>query len=75
MSLFNENCYAKELKSLKDIIKLSDSQTKASIKCNCGHTILMPTKKDKIVCDWCGEYVFKDKETEFRYRMLSKLSK
>lgn len=75
MSIFGDNCYTKDPKKIKDIIKLASEQTDASIKCDCGHTVLVPTRKDKIICSWCGEYVFKDKETEFKYRMLSKLSK
>lgn len=26
-------------------------------------------KSDRQLCDWCGRYVFKDKQTEFKYRV------
>lgn len=26
-------------------------------------------KKGKQLCDWCGRYVFKDNQTEFKYRV------
>lgn len=26
-------------------------------------------KKGKQLCDWCGKYVFKDNQTEFKYRV------
>jgi uncharacterized protein (DUF983 family) len=32
-------------------------------------------KKDKILCDWCGRYVFKNKKAEYDYRMKELLNK
>ena len=31
-------------------------------------------KKGKQLCDWCGRYIFKDKETEFKYRLKEKIN-
>lgn len=36
---------------------------------NCGRKIYIHKDKEKAVCSWCGKYVFKNKENEFRYRM------
>jgi len=39
------------------------------VKCEkCGRSILIG-KKDKVLCPSCGRYLFKDKKTEFMYRM------
>ena len=43
--------------------------TKNSVKCkHCGHSMLIG-RKEKIICNWCGHYVFKDDKKEFMYRM------
>ena len=39
------------------------------VKClKCGHSVPIG-RKDKMLCEFCGKYVFKDKKEEFRYRM------
>lgn len=47
--------------------------TDSSIKCSCGHSIL--TTKQKTLCTWCGNYVYKDKKLEFEERLKSSLKK
>lgn len=49
--------------------------TKTRVRCACGHSVVIPTRKDKKICSWCGNYVFKDKETEFKYRFKENLLK
>lgn len=49
--------------------KYANILTKSRIKCNCGHSIVIPACVDKVICSWCGNYVFKDKKTEFEYRI------
>ena len=49
-----------------------DIYLSASIKCPyCGHSCHF-FKMDKIVCDWCGKYVFKTKQAEFEYKLKSR---
>lgn len=55
----------------KDKVKL-DFYTKNSVKCRCGHTNFLGSK-EKIICSWCGNYVFKNKKIEFIYRIGEKL--
>lgn len=43
-------------------------------KCNCGHTIVIPACVDMVLCNWCGNYVFKDKKTEFEFRMKERMN-
>lgn len=39
------------------------------LKCKkCGHTVKM-MDKEKGFCEFCGNYIFKDKRDEFMYRM------
>lgn len=38
--------------------------------CKCGHIVCIPAFREKVLCKWCGEYVFTDKRKEFEYRLL-----
>ena len=61
--------------SLKEIKILSSEQTKNRILCkNCGHGKLLG-KQDEVICDHCGNFIFKDDETEFKYRLRQNLIK
>ena len=44
-------------------------------KCKCGHAFLIHTTEDKKLCDWCGNYVFKTPQAEFKYRVAEKMGK
>lgn len=59
----------KEIKILDN--KLSDKK----VYCKCGHSMTFTNGIDRIFCDWCGHYCYKDKKTEFKYKMTSKLAK
>ena len=61
--------------SFNEIAILSGEQTNNRKLCkNCGHSILLG-RQDKKICTHCGCYVFKDKQTEFKYRMLERQTK
>ena len=49
--------------------KYASILNKNRIKCSCGHSNVIPAKMDKVLCTWCGNYVFRDKKAEFEYRM------
>jgi len=59
---------------LENPIKYSHILTKERIKCSCGHCVNIPPNLDKIICTWCGNYVFRDKKTEFEYRMKERMN-
>lgn len=42
--------------------------------CKCGHKVMIENKREKTLCNWCGNYVFKNKKDEFKYRMECKLN-
>ena len=51
--------------------KLKDN----NIKCKCGHINTMSNREDKMICKWCGNYVFRNKQKEFEYRLKEKMIK
>ena len=55
--------------SNKEIIKKASEMTDHRKICKCGHSIPMTERTEKTICSWCGNYVFRDKKTEFEYRL------
>ena len=55
--------------TIKEFKKMTDEYEKVKYKCKCGHRVVIPKWVDKQLCDWCGSYVFKDKRSEFKYRI------
>lgn len=43
------------------------------VKCKCGHTLIL-IGRDKVICNHCGYYVYKDKKQEFQERMRKLLN-
>ena len=56
----------------KEYERMTDEYDKVKYPCICGHRVIIPYNKDKGICSWCGNYVFKTKQDEFRYRLEQK---
>ena len=56
--------------TIKEFKRMTDEYEKVKYICRCGHRVVIPKWVDKQLCDWCGRYVFKDKKTEFKYRIM-----
>lgn len=63
----------KKLLSTEEFNRMSDEYDKVKYKCKCGHRVIIPKWIDKNLCRWCGNYVFKDKKSEFEYRLKEKM--
>ena len=59
--------------SIEEFSRMTDEYDKVKYTCKCGHRIVIPKWVDKNICNWCGNYVFKNKKDEFEYRMKQKL--
>lgn len=64
-----------KLLTIKEYERMQDEYNKVKYKCRCGHKVIIPKWVDKQICGWCGKYVFKSKEDEFKYRMKGVLKK
>lgn len=60
--------------SFNAIEKLHSAMTDIRIKCNCGHSIVMPPKKNRVICSWCGNYVCKDKKEQFKHDLIKAIN-
>lgn len=57
----------------KEMELINEDYIKHTIKCKCGHSIAIINKSGVAECNWCHNNVFKDKKTEFKYRMKENL--
>lgn len=53
--------------------RMTDEYDKVKYRCKCGYRVVIPVWQDKEICSCCGNYVFKDKREEFKYRMKEKI--
>ena len=50
----------------------AEEYQKIKIQCkNCGYKAVIPVWVDRQVCNWCGNYVYRNKQLEFK-EMLKK---
>lgn len=54
-------------------IKKSEYMAQIRMYCKCGHSIIMPKYLDKRLCDWCGHWVYRTKEIEFKEKLKSQM--
>lgn len=59
----------KEKLTIPQMERLQDALNKHTYTCECGHRVVILPQKDKIICNWCHKYVFKNKHDEFKYRI------
>jgi len=38
-------------------------------KCKCSHSVLFTGKKDRLICNHCGNYVYRDEKTKMKYKV------
>ena len=43
--------------------------------CKCGRRVIISYNQDKQLCSWCHNYVFKNKQAEFKYRLNERLKR
>ena len=65
----DKDYHERRYKNFKTIVKESNVFQDYMIKCKCSHTVLFTGMKDRIICTHCGNYVYKDKKTEMKYKM------
>ena len=53
----------------KEWKKLNDEYDKMKYICKCGHRVIIHPNRKKTLCSWCGNYVFREKKDEFKYRL------
>lgn len=44
-----------------------------TVKCKCGHTMFFT--EDKTLCTWCGHWIYKTPEIEFKEKLKSTIKR
>jgi len=55
--------------------KLMNVLANFKVKCKCGHTMVFVTNREKIICTYCGRYIYKNKKLEFKDKILKERRK
>ena len=61
--------------SIKEFKRQTAEYDKVKYRCSCGHRVIIPYWRDKGLCTWCHNYVYKDKKLEFKERLQNELRK
>lgn len=61
--------------TVKEFERQSKEYDKVKVKCKCGHRLVIPVWVDKQICSWCGHYVYRNKQLEFREKITQKMKK
>lgn len=51
----------------EDTIRMQD-RANNRVRCKCSHTITI-VNKDRVICNYCGSWVYRTKEIEFQYKL------
>ena len=57
----------------KEYQRLTEEYDKVKYKCRCGHRVVIKHNQTKAICSWCQNYVFKNNQEEFKYRLKEKI--
>ena len=57
----------------KEYQRRVDELNKVKITCKCGRKVVVPVFIDKQLCSWCGNYVYRNKQVEFKEKMKQRL--
>ena len=56
--------------SYREDTQLMNVLSTFKVRCECGHTMVFVTNREKIICTHCGRYVYKNKKLEFKDKLL-----
>lgn len=58
--------------TIQEFERQADEYDKVKIRCKCGHRVIVPMWVDKKICSWCGHYVYRNKQLEFKEKLKEK---
>lgn len=74
MVVYSVNDYLKWNRGTNDNVeKIMKERAKHRYYCKCGHSVTIKPSEIKVLCHWCNNWVFKNKQDEFKYRLKEKM--
>ena len=55
--------------------RISTAYQKITTHCKCGHSFIIPTKVDRLICSYCGNFAYRTEELEKKYKDKETLMK
>lgn len=52
-----------------EMYRESQAKDKLKITCKCGKRKVIPAYVDRLICDWCGHWIYRTKAIEFKYKL------
>lgn len=49
--------------------------TDNKIECKCGKRTNITTQLDRVICDWCGHWIYRTPQLEFKYKLKERMMK
>lgn len=49
--------------------EIEDCSKAFRVKCKCGHSVMITNKYKRLICSWCGKYVYLNKKDEFKNKL------
>ena len=59
--------------SNKELNKLENVRQEMTVTCKCGHRVLFQVQTDRIICTYCGNWVYRTPKLEFEYKLKEKM--
>ena len=63
------------METWEEFKRRSDSIQSITYACKCGHRMVIPANVDKLICKWCGNWVYRNKKDEFKDKLGKELKK
>lgn len=41
--------------------------------CKCGHTVYIENNRRRVLCGWCGNWIYKNDRDEFKDKLMMKI--
>ncbi len=55
--------------TIEEFDRYTEEYNKVKYTCKCGRRVVIPYWRNKMLCSWCGNYVYRDKKDEFKERL------
>lgn len=59
-------------KKFDEDTKLLNAYSEIRVACKCSHTMSIRAR-DRVICSYCGNWVYRTPELEFKYKMVEKM--
>ncbi len=62
--------------SIKERFKSADAKSSLKKQCKqCGRKKVIPKYVDRLLCDWCGHWIYREPSIEFKYMLEEQMKR